>query len=34
MLNTFIKNKGYTKTIIHDNNNNRVNELDWDADYD
>lgn len=34
MLNTFIKNKGYTKTIIHDNNKNRVNELDWDADYD
>ena len=34
MLNTYIKNKGYTKTIIHDNNKNRVNELDWDADYD
>ena len=34
MLNTFIKNKGYTKTIIHDHNKNKVNELNWDADYD
>ena len=34
MLNTFIKNKGYTKTIIHDHNKNKVNELKWDADYD
>lgn len=34
MLNTFIKNKGYTKTIIHNNNKNNVNELKWDADYD
>jgi hypothetical protein len=43
MLNTFIKNRGSTKTIIHDssssNNNscndiNAVNELKWDADYD
>jgi hypothetical protein len=43
MLNTFIKNRGSTKTIIHDssnscnnshNNINDVNELKWDADYD
>jgi hypothetical protein len=40
MLNTYIKNRGYTKTIIHDNNShkhntlNAVNELNWDADYD
>ena len=34
MLNTFIKNKGTTKTIIHNNNKNYYNEIDWDADYD
>jgi hypothetical protein len=41
MLNTYIKNRGTTKTIIHDNSNshkyntlNAVNELKWDADYD
>ena len=34
MLNTFIKNRGTTKTIIHNNNDNNVNEIDWDADYD
>jgi hypothetical protein len=34
MLNTFIKNRGTTKTIIHDNNKNNVNEIKWDADYD
>jgi len=41
MLNTYIKNRGYTKTIIHNNNNslhkkdvNAVNEVKWDADYD
>jgi hypothetical protein len=34
MLNTYIKNRGYTKTIIHDHNKNKVNELNWDADYD
>ena len=35
MLQTFIKNKGITKTIIHNNNNNRneINEIKWDADY-
>lgn len=34
MLNTFIKNRGSTKTIIHDNNKNKVNVMEWDADYD
>lgn len=34
MLNTFIKNTGTTKTIIHNNNKNNVNEIKWDADYD
>ena len=34
MLNTFIKNKGISKTIIHNNNKNYYNEIDWDADYD
>ena len=34
MLNTFIKNRGTTKTIIHNNNKNKVNEIKWDADYD
>lgn len=34
MLNTYIKNRGITKTIIHDNNHNHVNQLTWDADYD
>lgn len=34
MLNTYIKNRGTTKTIIHDKNHNRINELNWDADYD
>ena len=34
MLNTYIKNQGTTKTIIHDNNRNLVNEINWDADYD
>jgi hypothetical protein len=38
MLDTFIKNRGTTKTIIHNKNNhqqvNKVNELNWDADYD
>lgn len=34
MLNTYIKNRGTTKTIIHDNNHNRINEINWDADYD
>jgi hypothetical protein len=40
MLNTYIINRGYTKTIIHNSNGvhkkgfNAVNELNWDADYD
>jgi len=34
MLNTYIKNRGITKTIIHDNNHNYTNEINWDADYD
>jgi hypothetical protein len=34
MLDTFIKNKGVTKTIIHNNNKNYYNEVNWDADYD
>jgi hypothetical protein len=34
MLNTYIKNRGVMKTIIHDHNKNKVNELNWDADYD
>jgi hypothetical protein len=34
MLNTFIKSKGITKTIIHNNNKNYSSELNWDADYD
>lgn len=34
MLETFIKNRGITKTIIHKNNQNKVNEINWDADYD
>lgn len=34
MLNTYIKNQGITKTIIHENNKNHVNLINWDADYD
>ena len=34
MLNTYIKNRGTTKTIILDNNHNHVNQINWDADYD
>lgn len=34
MLNTYIKNRGTTKTIIHNNNHNHINETNWDADYD
>ena len=34
MLNTYIKNRGMTKTIILDNNHNHVNQINWDADYD
>ena len=34
MLNTYIKNRGTTKTIIYDNNHNHINQINWDADYD
>jgi len=34
MLDTFIKNRGITKTIIHSNNKNQTNTVNWDADYD
>ena len=34
MLNTYIKNRGLSQTIIHDNNNNQFNEINWEADYD
>ena len=34
MLDTYIKNRGSTKTIIHKNNHNSINEINWDADYD
>ena len=34
MLNTFIKNQGITKTLIHNNNKNYISEINWDADYD
>jgi hypothetical protein len=34
MLNTYIKNRGMTKTIVLDNNHNHINQINWDADYD
>lgn len=34
MLNTYIKNRGTTKTIVHSNNHNHVNQTNWDVDYD
>jgi hypothetical protein len=34
MLNTYIKNRGLTQTIIHKNNENQFNEINWDAIYD
>ena len=34
MLNTYIKNKGITQTILRNNNHNHINEIDWEADYD
>lgn len=34
MLDTFIKSKGMAKTIIHNNNKNYYDEVNWDADYD
>ena len=34
MLDTYIKNRGMTKTIVHNNNHNTINKTNWDADYD
>jgi hypothetical protein len=34
MLNTYIKNRGITQTILHENNKNHFNQVNWDADYD
>ena len=34
MLDTYVKNRGATKTIIHNNNHNDVSEINWDVDYD
>lgn len=36
MKNTFIKNEGFSKTIIHNNNNNKnyFNEINWKGNYD
>ena len=34
MLNTYIKNRGLTQTIVHTNNHDQFNELNWDANYD
>ena len=34
MLDTYIKNRGKTKTIIHNNHHNTVEEMKWDANYD
>ena len=34
MLDTYVRNRGATKTIIHNNMYNDVSEINWDADYD
>lgn len=34
MSNTYIKNRGLTQTLIHNNNYNQFNQTNWDADYD
>ena len=34
MLNNYIKNRGITQTILHSNNENHFNQVNWDADYD
>ena len=34
MLNTYVKNRGFTQTLVHNNNSNNFNETNWDADYD
>ncbi len=34
MLNTYIKNRGITQTLINNNNQKEFNQINWDADYD
>ena len=34
MLNTHIKNRGLTQTLVRNNNKNQINQINWDADYD
>ena len=34
MLDTFVKNRGETKTIFHNNNHNDISKINWDAEYD
>ena len=34
MLNTYIKNRGSTTTLMYNNKRNNINEINWDADYD
>jgi hypothetical protein len=34
MLDTYIKKQGVTQTILHNNNKNHFNQINWDADYD
>ena len=34
MLNTYIKNRGTTQTLINNNNQKLFNQINWDADYD
>jgi len=34
MLNTYIKNRGTTQTIVNNNNQKAFNQINWDADYD
>ena len=33
-MDTFIQNKGITKTLVHANGENHINEIGWEADYD
>lgn len=34
MLNTYIKNRGITQTLVNNNNQKQFNQISWDADYD
>jgi hypothetical protein len=34
MLNTYIKNRGTTQTLVNNNNQKEFNQINWDADYD